>query len=83
MPSLFSHTKSIIDLLNWNYFIFLFQFSNHDNNRAVLLPGHLPEVIHRVDHWTLSGNEGPLISKIALYKKVLNLNRYNDILEVN
>ncbi len=71
--SLFSHTKNIIDIFTENYFIFLFQFSNHDDDRAVFLPDHLPEVIHRVDHWTLSGNEGSLISKIALDRRSAEL----------
>lgn len=73
MHSLWNHTKNIIDISVEDYFIFLFKFRNHNDDRAVLLPDHLPEVIHCVDHRTLSGYEGSFISKISLNRRSVEL----------
>ena len=34
---------------------------------TVFLPHHLPEVIHSVDHGALGGNEGFLLTTVALF----------------
>lgn len=49
-----------------HHLVLLLQLGDHDDDGRLLLPGHLPEVVNRVDHRTLCGNEGFLMSEVTL-----------------
>lgn len=44
------------------YLVLLLQFGDHDDGGRLLLPRHLPEVVHRVHHGALRGDESLLIA---------------------
>lgn len=52
-----------------SYLIFFFQLCDHNNDRAVFLPNHLPEIIHGINHGSLSCNESLLFTSISLVQK--------------
>ena len=54
------------------HFSVLCHFAEHDNGFALILPDHLPEVIHSILHWNLSCNVGPS-SHVALYAYPYNI----------
>lgn len=58
----FFHSLCFLD----SYLVLLLQFGYHDNNWWLLLPGHLPEVIHRVHHRTLSGDVRLIVPQVTL-----------------
>lgn len=58
----FFHSLCFLD----SYLVLLLQFGYHDNNWWLLLPGHLPEVIHCVHHRTLSGDVRLIVPQITL-----------------
>lgn len=49
-----------------SYLIFFLEFCDHNNYGTVLLPNHLPEIIHGVDHGALCGDECFLFATVAL-----------------
>lgn len=56
----------LISSVTNHHLIPLLEFGDHDDDGAVLLPGHLPEVVHRVDHRTLGGDVRFLVSEVTL-----------------
>lgn len=48
------------------YLVLLLQLGDHNDDRRLLLPRHLPEVIHSVDHGTLSGDERLVVAEVTL-----------------
>lgn len=51
------------------HLVVLLQLGQHDDDAAPLLPHHVPEVTHRVQHRPLGGNEGPRTSSMALWSQ--------------
>lgn len=48
------------------HLVVLLQSCNHDDDAAPLLPHHVPEVSHSVQHRPLGGDVGPLGSSVTL-----------------
>lgn len=52
-----------------HHLIVLLQSGNHNNDATPLLPNHVPEVTHGVQHRPLGGNIGPRSSFVALQEE--------------
>lgn len=57
------------------YLVLLLQLGDHDDDGGLLLPGHLPEVIHRVHHGTLRGDERLLVAEVTLRQEPITRQR--------